>query len=341
MDGKSYELRLISAARNFIFGFSILYLVWFHSITGYANNFINTLYRMGESGVDIFLVLSGMGLYYSYSKDNDLKHFYAKRLLRILPSCLLVCVPFFLYKLTQHGDIFKFIRQIFLVEFFVSGELTEWFITALLCFYLIYPAVHMLFKKLRYSPLALAGICMAIYAVYIAADSSLGRIGLLWLRLPAFLTGAVLGHYIKAGACIKNKRLVLLAAFLLMLAAMLLNMLFFDKIKVIKYMTELLYALCLIILLAVLDTKAPKAIKAVFLFYSAITLEIYLVHEKLWDILLTNWYDILFWDKFWIVNIIAFIMATLLALVVRRLADMLTAAIRRGDKALGRGSDGV
>ena len=45
---------------------------------------------LGSSGVEIFLFLSGMGLFYSLSGDPRLSEFYRKRLTRILPAYLVL-----------------------------------------------------------------------------------------------------------------------------------------------------------------------------------------------------------------------------------------------------------
>lgn len=43
-------------------------------------------YYIGSTGVDFLLFLSGMGLFYSLTKNDDICQFYKKRLVRILPA---------------------------------------------------------------------------------------------------------------------------------------------------------------------------------------------------------------------------------------------------------------
>ncbi|WP_396595843.1 hypothetical protein ACIA37_07615 [Lactobacillus delbrueckii subsp. bulgaricus] len=42
--------------------------------------------------------MSGMGLFYSLTKNDDICQFYKKRLVRILPAYLLVSMPFFAWR---------------------------------------------------------------------------------------------------------------------------------------------------------------------------------------------------------------------------------------------------
>ena len=72
-------------------GMAILSILIFHYTedcytVGINYSGIVKLYKtyIGSSGVDIFLLLSGLGLYYSFSKNNSIKDFYSKRLKRVL-----------------------------------------------------------------------------------------------------------------------------------------------------------------------------------------------------------------------------------------------------------------
>ena len=78
---KTFNLFTISEARNVIFGIATLWIGLFHSdymtlsrITD--NQFFIDLFGsfrgMGNIGVDMFLFLSGVGLFFSFSKDSEL-----------------------------------------------------------------------------------------------------------------------------------------------------------------------------------------------------------------------------------------------------------------------------
>lgn len=89
----------ISDVRGELFGFSIITIILFHYFEnleaagfGGAASVITKIYNLalGSSGVEIFLFLSGMGLFYSLSGDPRLSEFYRKRLTRILPAYLVL-----------------------------------------------------------------------------------------------------------------------------------------------------------------------------------------------------------------------------------------------------------
>lgn len=86
---------LLSKYRVELMGFSTIWIILFH---GYRNNMIfpgklnilNFIFSKGDCGVEIFLLLSGLGLYYSFSKNPDLSCFYKNRIKRVILPYLLV-----------------------------------------------------------------------------------------------------------------------------------------------------------------------------------------------------------------------------------------------------------
>lgn len=67
----------ISKYRSELMGFSILWVVWFHSALylnkfpiGFMAHLFEFLKSIGYGGVDIFLLVSGLGIYNSLKKHN-------------------------------------------------------------------------------------------------------------------------------------------------------------------------------------------------------------------------------------------------------------------------------
>lgn len=92
------------------------------------------------AGVDIFLLLSGFGLCYSFNK-YDLLQFYRRRLVRILPMLLLlgflVSFNYAGYKVWDY-----FCNMTTLYYYHLGGDIYEWYLASLLLFYLIFPLLY-------------------------------------------------------------------------------------------------------------------------------------------------------------------------------------------------------
>ena len=97
---------IFSKNRNAIYGVAIISIMIFHFFEDIANSnlsggglgFLGKLYNtfIGSVGVEFFVFLSGVGLYFSMSKDSNILHFFQKRIKRILPAYLMVAIPYWI-----------------------------------------------------------------------------------------------------------------------------------------------------------------------------------------------------------------------------------------------------
>ena len=88
--------------RNVLMGVQIVLIIAFH-FSGDAyyvrdSRIIQLFYKyIRSSGVDMFLLLSGIGLYFSWKKRPEAKRFYIKRYTRILIPYFIVAIPSWLW----------------------------------------------------------------------------------------------------------------------------------------------------------------------------------------------------------------------------------------------------
>ena len=95
MKRKGIELADISRFRGELMGLAILFVMLFHVGLPRTDMFFG-LHRIGNIGVDMFFFLSGVGLWHSWTKNPNTKHFYQKRLLRIYPTWLIVASLYYI-----------------------------------------------------------------------------------------------------------------------------------------------------------------------------------------------------------------------------------------------------
>lgn len=87
--------KLISTYRTQLMGLAILWVVLYHSTMNASSvPAVGTLQAYGYGGVDVFLLVSGLGLYYAYRGNVSTATFYKRRLQRILPTYLPVVLLF-------------------------------------------------------------------------------------------------------------------------------------------------------------------------------------------------------------------------------------------------------
>ena len=92
---KDIELANISRYRGELMGAAMLFIILFHVALPRENAFFG-LRRMGNVGVDMFLFLSGIGLWFSWMKNPSAKHFFIRRYLRIYPAWLIIACLYYI-----------------------------------------------------------------------------------------------------------------------------------------------------------------------------------------------------------------------------------------------------
>lgn len=94
----------------------------------------------GFVGVDIFMLLSGYGLCFSISKNNTIE-FYKRRLLRIFP--LLLIMGFIVSFNYADYNVWDYVCNMTSLYYYrLGGDVYEWYLAALILFYLAFPLLY-------------------------------------------------------------------------------------------------------------------------------------------------------------------------------------------------------
>ena len=162
MDGNNNSIsnngfKLIMQYRNVIMGIATIWIFIFHAwipifnnptgnITLFCHYIEEYIRKMGYCGVDIFLLLSGMGLTYAIKKGS-LARFYCRRIRRVfIPYFVtaLVCWP------VKHWTIVEFLKNVTGVTFYTQHIHTFcWFVPAIITLYLVFPLYYKFFSKAK------------------------------------------------------------------------------------------------------------------------------------------------------------------------------------------------
>lgn len=222
----------LSKYRNAIYGISAVWIIVFHVVgaflesTGDFSPFALQLFRAGNVGVDVFLIMSGICLYFSLKKTGG-KHvfqFYKRRYLKLLKIFVLVCIPFLIFFTIHEGEgLNYFISQI---TFTAHKGGQFWFIGCIAVCYLIYP---LLFKLIENKKSWMIVAFIPIYFLFLCflnarfSDFYLSyEIAL--VRLIPFLVGALLGKRVYEKRPMKQGVVLMIIALVFLYEAMILIM---------------------------------------------------------------------------------------------------------------------
>ena len=184
----------LTAWRDPIKGIAILWVCFFHARLGLSEiPVIGAIHQVGYLGADMLVFLSGFGLYHSLNRPQSLRDYYARRLKRLLPSYLPICILWSIIMIPMLNlSTVQAIRTVFgnltMLGFIAeTPRYINWYISFLLISLLIAPIVHSVLSNAHKPRLAWALMVLGaglIGLCYVAHNQLI-----LYSRLPLFVLG--------------------------------------------------------------------------------------------------------------------------------------------------------
>lgn len=194
-------LALINRYRTSLMGVAALLIFVFHEWTAVFGNIPvvgpleDFIRRTGFCGVDVFFMLSGMGLTYSIEKSSLMK-FYGKRIKRIILPFLIAGI---IAAILRQWTLVTFIKNITGFNFYTVDIYSFlWFVPAIVTFYLLFPLYYKLFSLSKNKLL----FTMGVIAVWLLISMPMGDVTRYDIygftnRIPIFVWGIYLGYLSK------------------------------------------------------------------------------------------------------------------------------------------------
>jgi len=197
------KLNLLSKYRTLLMGIAIMWVMFFHSHVYIGQiKFLELFKRLGYGGVDIFILVSGFGVYFSIYKDNSILNFYKKRALRILPYyypiVLIVTLIAIKMGMWDWNSLFYNLTMLGYWKNIGLGKIYDWYIPALLFLYLLTPFYYKFFK-INKTATTLGAIAAAYIFSYTMHDTY-DYLYNLTFRIPHYVIGFWLADFL-----IRNK----------------------------------------------------------------------------------------------------------------------------------------
>lgn len=305
-----FNFNWISRHRDELFGIAMLSIMFYHFCATYQRTvasgtvaaakigakgafFLGYNTYIGSIGVEIFLFLSGMGLYYSYHKNSDLKRFYKRRMHRILVPYFLIAIPFWCIKdlALQSMGTADVLKDLSFYTFFSQGVISIWFIGLLIALYLTFPIMYALVGKDRRASginllIIIALVNIIMFALEKHAPEFASNINIAMTRVSIFALGTFMGKYIQRGLRVKWPSMAIFTA-----AAILFGIYSHRHISDAAALRfcMMIYSLGLMNLLVWIlhGIENLKKLNAFFRLVGSYSLELYLTHVTLRNLLQT------------------------------------------------------
>ena len=217
MLGKGYDWSLLSKWREILMsigitGVMIAHLLrWsdIHGVISYIfKPFVGLVFTEG------FLLLSGLGLYYSFKKNSDVRSFYRKRINRLFIPFLIISLPFYLERsFAYNQSVGDFLLNITALHFWFAGNDGMWYISVSLLLYFVFPFIYKYVFK-NNEQVVLRGISIVSFFILFCISVNylfpsyyeLTGIGL--SQIPMFGVGVLIGYLSYNSVYLKHEFLI-------------------------------------------------------------------------------------------------------------------------------------
>ena len=286
---KGMNLKAILDYRVIAMGLSMIMIMTFHSdLPIISNTFV---YRNLHIGVDCFLFLSGLGIVQSLNKNDNIKEYYKRRLLRILPTTIPLII-IYSYLLLQFHSAFNnedFYLQITSLNFWLNKgtfPLFMWYIPCIMLYYFASPFIYKWLKNNisdKRSILIVSIVILLLFLVPAGTDST--TVINIFCRFPIFLLGMIYGFRIINEDRLKFKEFL----FIVLLAGISTLAIRYLEIRHFQFLCYIPIVLTIIITISFISDRF-KIKGRVIKIIGESTLAIYCSHEFIKLILLGAYY---------------------------------------------------
>lgn len=282
---KDIELANISRFRGELMGAAMLFIILFHVALPREDAFFG-LRRMGNVGVDMFLFLSGIGLWFSWTKNPDVRHFFVRRYLRIYPAWIIIACLFYIPRF-EGGDLWAWVDLVGDIsinwDFWLHDELNFWYIPATMMLYLFAPGYMELIKRhpiYRWLPVVMIMWCILVQYVT-PIHRAVGHLEIFWSRVPIFFIGINMGEMVRSRKQLPPDAVWLLLVTFLMTFG---TCLYLEQVRhghfplFVERMLYIPFTVCSILVMNRIFRRTPEWVNRAFRLVGMLSLEAYLIH---------------------------------------------------------------
>lgn len=280
---KLFELNDISTYRAELMGWAIVWIMMLHFTFNQIKP-LGFIAQYGFAGVEVFMFVSGFGLFFSLEKNPHLLSFYKKRVLRIFPTYYLLGIVASI--ILFHDNIIEYLFRYTTIGFWTGGIFWEWYVPSIIALYISAPLIKRMIDKRLFTIIATLSIIILTLSFYLVANEKFSprepHFFLLY-RIPTFIFGMICAYWMKNHVSARS----LYAIILIGIPCFALLFPHHHEIYNYKYLS-LVFLLPLFVICFIILTKYTKALNPVIATIGNASLEIYLIQGIFFHAILTQ-----------------------------------------------------
>ncbi|MCI8303439.1 MAG: acyltransferase [Lawsonibacter sp.] len=207
------KYHVLSKYRTELMGMAIIWVMLFHAYDLDLGHWaLNWFRAAGFGGVDIFILLSSMGLVMSLSRrEQEYGEFMSRRLSRLLPAYYAVMIPYTLFFILYYDAPWSALiwNSLLLYYWVRPAGYFNWYVAGALTFYSVTPLCFRLMRRSRHRELVTgAGVLLGLLASQMLMQDGFWNMLDIMYRVPLFFLGLLMGFYIVEDRRLDGKSLL-------------------------------------------------------------------------------------------------------------------------------------
>lgn len=289
------DLADISKYRSELMGWAIVWIMMLH-FRFILIKPLGFIAQYGYAGVEIFMLVSGFGLYYSLDKNDNIGQYFKRRILRIFPVYYII--GFFASVFLFHDGIFTYLFRCSTIGFWIGDPFWEWYVPSIVALYMVAPLLKKAIDNNHISLIALMCVLIIAVSYYIVANEIVGAKAphfFLLYRIPAFVLGMICAYWIKNDISVRYYYIILLIG----IPCFILLFPLHHAIYNFKYLS-ILFLLPVFTIIFITLSKYIKIINPVLSTIGKASLEIYLIQAIFFNAIISGlfvvsstWHDVI------------------------------------------------
>ena len=290
-DLRMFQFSDLSRYRSSLMGIGILgvmlahYLSWANTAsiipTAYFRPFTGLVFTEG------FLLLSGLGLFYSWQKNSNTKSFYKKRIYRLFIPYMLISFAFIAYSaIISCSPLLDSILRLLTLKFWIFGNDSMWYISVSLALYLAFPFIYQFLFNGKFSfkvkSLIIIFLWISIcYIIHILFTGYYKSVELGFPKIWMFFLGMLLGKYAYSNTRTSKMHIALFCCIVVM--AVLSNLSDNNFIKPLGDCLLRLVTIPIVCILFNITQKWNSFVHNILSWFGKYSLELYIIHLLVYE----------------------------------------------------------
>ena len=312
---KVFDLSDISKYRSELMGWAIVWIMMLH-FTFITIKPLGFIAQYGFAGVDIFMLVSGFGLYFSLDHNNNLRSYFKRRVIRIFPTYYLIGI--FSSLIIFHDTFQNYLFRYSTIGFWTNNLYWEWYIPSIVILYILAPIIKKAIDSRYIVTISFIAIALLVASFIIVSQEFVSDKDphfFMLYRTPEFVFGMICAYWTQKRTTNKKFYIVMGLGFPFFI-------LLFPKHHEIynyKYLS-LAFLLPFFTISFIMLSRTIKHLKPILSTIGQSSLEIYLIQAIFFEAIITEkliisqtWHDA--------ITISLIIVCILLGIIIHRLLD--------------------